>query len=198
MRFSAAELAEIRKAFRQRIATAPARKRAPRANRKREPSPKRKSEPKAAPVLVREPEYDDGDILTPGEMAELFAVSPRTVRLWADAGRLPSFRTVGGQRRSDGRTFGAPQVPDFVQGRRRAAPAPLQHTAHHPPATSRGQHLVRVLASNVNHEPSLRDVISARPTTSQGGSLHWWTTHPFWPTTTSPLVTPKRLLLACG
>jgi excisionase family DNA binding protein len=116
MRFSAAELAEIRKAFRQRIATAPARKRAPRANRKREPSPKRKSEPKAAPVLVREPEYDDGDILTPGEIAELFAVSPRTVRLWADAGRLPSFRTVGGQRRSDGRTFGAPQVPDFVQG----------------------------------------------------------------------------------
>jgi excisionase family DNA binding protein len=99
MRFSAAELAEIRKAFRQRIATAPARKRAPRANRKREPSPKRKSEPKAAPVLVREPEYDDGDILTPGEIAELFAVSPRTVRLWADAGRLPSFRTVGGQRR---------------------------------------------------------------------------------------------------
>jgi excisionase family DNA binding protein len=95
--FTAAELAEIRRAFRQRIATAPAPKRATRAKHKREP--KRKRVPKAAPVLVREPEYDDSDILTPGEVAELFAVSPRTIRLWADEGKLPSFRTVGGQRR---------------------------------------------------------------------------------------------------
>jgi excisionase family DNA binding protein len=99
MWFTAAELAEIRRAFRQRIATAPAPKRATRAKHKREPSPKRKREPKAAPVLVREPEYDDGEILTAGDVAELFAVSPRTIRRWADAGKLPSFRTVGGWRR---------------------------------------------------------------------------------------------------
>jgi excisionase family DNA binding protein len=50
-------------------------------------------------VLVREPDYDDAYILTPALVAELFAVSPRTVRRWADSGMLPSFRTVGGQRR---------------------------------------------------------------------------------------------------
>jgi excisionase family DNA binding protein len=44
-------------------------------------------------------DYDDTDILTPALVAELFAVSPRTVRRWADSGTLPSFRTVGGQRR---------------------------------------------------------------------------------------------------
>jgi excisionase family DNA binding protein len=50
-------------------------------------------------VLVREPDYDDTYILTPALVAELFAVSPRTVRRWADSGALPSFRTRGGQRR---------------------------------------------------------------------------------------------------
>jgi excisionase family DNA binding protein len=50
-------------------------------------------------VLVRELDYDDAYILTPALGAELFAVSPRTVRRWADSGRLPSFRTIGGQRR---------------------------------------------------------------------------------------------------
>jgi excisionase family DNA binding protein len=89
--FTAAELAEIRHAFRQRVATPPATMRVPR--------PKRERGPNAAPVLVREPEYDDSDILTPGDVAELFAVSPRTIRLWADTGKLPSFRMVGGQRR---------------------------------------------------------------------------------------------------
>jgi MerR family regulatory protein len=76
-------------------ATALAPKRATRPKQK-EPSPKRKRDPKVAPVLVRGPGYDDGEILTPGVVAELFAVTPRTIRRWADAGKLPSFRTVGG------------------------------------------------------------------------------------------------------
>jgi len=50
-------------------------------------------------VLVREPDYDDAEILTPAQVAELFDVTPRTIRRWADAGMLPVFRTVGGQRR---------------------------------------------------------------------------------------------------
>jgi len=50
-------------------------------------------------VLVREPDYDDTYILTPALVAELFAVTSRTVRRWTDAGMLPSFRTVGGHRR---------------------------------------------------------------------------------------------------
>jgi excisionase family DNA binding protein len=37
--------------------------------------------------------------MTPAEVAERFNVSTNTVAKWADDGRLPSFRTPGGQRR---------------------------------------------------------------------------------------------------
>ena len=97
MRFTAAELTEIRHAFRQRLAT----ERVP-----KKPA-RRKRKPKPPSVLVREPDYDDAYILTPALVAELFAVSPRTVRRWADLGTLPSFRTLGGQRRFSGERFGA-------------------------------------------------------------------------------------------
>src|SRR5215207_5905206 len=76
-------------AFRQRLAT----ERVP-----KKPA-RRKRKPKPPSVLVREPDYDDTYILTPALVAELFAVSPRTVRRWANSGALPSFRTVGGRRR---------------------------------------------------------------------------------------------------
>jgi excisionase family DNA binding protein len=89
MRFTEDELTEIRSAFRQRIKTEPSRKRP--ARRKRKPEP--------LPALVREPDYGDAEILTPAQVAEQFAVTSRTVRHWTDSGTLPSFRTVGGQRR---------------------------------------------------------------------------------------------------
>jgi excisionase family DNA binding protein len=89
MRFTTAELSEIRSAFRERIKPEPARKQPVR----------RKPKPEPLPVLVREPDYEDDMVLRPMEVAKLFDVTPRTVRRWADAGLLPSFRTVGGQRR---------------------------------------------------------------------------------------------------
>jgi excisionase family DNA binding protein len=83
MRFTEAELAEIRKAFRQRVATTPAIRR-------------RRSEPKPPPITppVREP--DDDAILGTRDVADLFGVRQRVVARWADAGKLPSFRTLGG------------------------------------------------------------------------------------------------------
>lgn len=41
---------------------------------------------------------EDG-LLTTGEVAMLFRVSHRAVRCWADAGKLPYIRTLGGHRR---------------------------------------------------------------------------------------------------
>jgi len=41
----------------------------------------------------------DGALLTPGEVAALFHVDPKTVTRWAKAGKLSSFRTLGGHRR---------------------------------------------------------------------------------------------------
>ena len=38
-------------------------------------------------------------LLTPGEVADMFRVDPKTVTRWAAAGRLHSIRTPGGHRR---------------------------------------------------------------------------------------------------
>jgi len=43
---------------------------------------------------------DDADrMLTPGQVAAMFAVNPKTVTRWAKAGKLHSIRTLGGHRR---------------------------------------------------------------------------------------------------
>lgn len=39
------------------------------------------------------------DLMTPAEVAALFRVDPKTVARWADSGKLPSIRTLGGHRR---------------------------------------------------------------------------------------------------
>lgn len=41
------------------------------------------------------------ELLTPGEVAQLFRVDPKTVSRWAKSGKLPSIRTLGGHRRYD-------------------------------------------------------------------------------------------------
>ncbi len=38
-------------------------------------------------------------LLTPGEVAELFRVNPKTVTRWARAGKITAMRTLGGHRR---------------------------------------------------------------------------------------------------
>jgi excisionase family DNA binding protein len=42
---------------------------------------------------------DTERLLTPGEVATLFRVDPKTVTRWASAGRIGSIRTPGGHRR---------------------------------------------------------------------------------------------------
>lgn len=42
---------------------------------------------------------DRDRLMTPGEVAELFRVDPRTVTRWASRGRIRSVRTIGNQRR---------------------------------------------------------------------------------------------------
>lgn len=38
-------------------------------------------------------------LMTPGEVARLFRVDPKTVTRWAASGRIPSIRTPGGHAR---------------------------------------------------------------------------------------------------
>jgi len=53
---------------------------------------------------------DEYALLTPGEVAVMFRVSPKTVTRWARAGKIPAIRTVGGHRR-----FRASDVRRFVE-----------------------------------------------------------------------------------
>lgn len=39
------------------------------------------------------------ELLTPGEVAQLFRVDPKTVARWAKDGKVPAVRTIGGHRR---------------------------------------------------------------------------------------------------
>jgi excisionase family DNA binding protein len=47
--------------------------------------------------MKRELEFDS--LLTPSEVARMFAVDPKTVTRWAKAGKLAQVRTLGGHRR---------------------------------------------------------------------------------------------------
>jgi excisionase family DNA binding protein len=42
---------------------------------------------------------EDATALSPGEVARLFGVTTKTVTRWAKAGKIESFRTLGGHRR---------------------------------------------------------------------------------------------------
>lgn len=39
------------------------------------------------------------ELLTPGQVAKLFGVDPKTVTRWASAGKLTALHTLGGHRR---------------------------------------------------------------------------------------------------
>ena len=55
----------------------------------------------------------DSPLLTPAEVAALFRVDPTTVTRWAQQGKLPSLRTLGGHRR-----YAAADIHAFLsQGR---------------------------------------------------------------------------------
>lgn len=54
---------------------------------------------------------DDVKLLTPGEVARLFRVDPKTVTRWAAAGRISCIRTPGGHRR-----FRESEVRALVEG----------------------------------------------------------------------------------
>lgn len=57
-------------------------------------------------------------LLTPGEVAALFRVDPKTVTRWAAAGRIGSIRTPGGHRR-----FRESEVRALLAGDGAAIPA---------------------------------------------------------------------------
>ncbi len=62
-----------------------------------------------------------GRLLTPGEVATLFRVDPKTVTRWAAAGRISSIRTPGGHRR-----FRESEVRALLRGGEATVATPAQ------------------------------------------------------------------------
>jgi excisionase family DNA binding protein len=72
-------------------------------------------------------------LLTPGEVATLFRVDPKTVTRWASAGRIGSIRTPGGHRR-----FRESEVRALLRGTDNADVAvPVQPTPATAPLAAR-------------------------------------------------------------
>ncbi len=65
-------------------------------------------------------------LLTPAEVAELFSVSVQTIANWAEAGKLVSVRTPGGQRR-----FSAIEVARLLTPLRDRRSRRYQHGIRH-------------------------------------------------------------------
>ncbi|TDC70082.1 BldC family transcriptional regulator [Actinomadura sp. GC306] len=63
------------------------------------------------PVIVDGWDFGAGQLLTPGDVATMFRVEPKTVTRWADGGKLASIRTLGGVRR-----FSRQQVEHLMFG----------------------------------------------------------------------------------
>lgn len=49
--------------------------------------------------MTTSPVSPEDQLLTPGEVANLFRVDAKTVTRWAQSGKLSSIRTLGGHRR---------------------------------------------------------------------------------------------------
>ena len=81
-------------------------------------------------------------LLTPGEVAALFRVDPKTVTRWAASGRITSIRTPGGHRR-----FRESEVRALLRGDSEPATASQGLVVLPPPVTAplgflRGQRLL--------------------------------------------------------
>jgi excisionase family DNA binding protein len=74
-------------------------------------------------IPSRAPQRDR--LLTPGEVATLFRVDPKTVTRWASAGRIGSIRTPGGHRR-----FRESEVRALLRGEETGVAVPTQPVAH--------------------------------------------------------------------
>ena len=62
-------------------------------------------------------EAASNELLTPGEVADLLGINPKTLSDWADRGKLPSIRTPGGYRR-----YKATEIGRFMSNRRGTRP----------------------------------------------------------------------------
>lgn len=86
--------------------------------------------PKEQHVEVLDVDPTDANYLRTGEVAQIFGVSERSVRQWADAGRLPCLRTPGGHR-----LFPKGAVMEALQGATGRAVVHVDLTAAAPAAT---------------------------------------------------------------
>jgi excisionase family DNA binding protein len=108
--FTADELAKNGRLFRAKLRQLREQEQGHKTSAPKPPAPKpphRKPPPRKRPAAARRrrdfkvfgPEPATNALLTPGDVARLLNVSPKTVSQWATDEGLPSFRTLGGHHR---------------------------------------------------------------------------------------------------
>lgn len=63
------------------------------------------------PTIIDGWDFGPDQLMTPGDVAKMFRVDPKTVVRWAEDGKLASIRTLGGVRR-----FSRQQVQHLLYG----------------------------------------------------------------------------------
>lgn len=96
---------------------------------------------------------DDAELLTPGAVAAVLFVDPKTVTRWARAGKIDSIRTPGGHRRYRRSDVEALRAGDPVLGGGAASTAPLPPAGTLPEDTSAPAPRARRLVPVTAHAP---------------------------------------------
>ena len=93
---------------------------------------------------MKENKIKDDRLLTRAEVAEIFQVSPSTVTRWAEAGKLPVVKTLGGHRRYEARTV-MEAAHNFIQQEELdKLEAVMQKTLIHVPTMYGDHHVLEV------------------------------------------------------
>jgi excisionase family DNA binding protein len=82
-------------------------------------------------IKIRNP---DEQLLTRAQVAEIFHVSPSTITRWAEAGKLPMVKTLGGHRRYETRVvmeLARQIIQEEVVMKKAVIPTPAMYADHH-------------------------------------------------------------------
>jgi hypothetical protein len=70
-----------------------------------------RNRPADRPTIIHGWDFGPGQLLSPGDVAAMFRVDPKTVTRWAEDGKLASIRTLEGVRR-----FSRQQIEHLMRG----------------------------------------------------------------------------------
>jgi excisionase family DNA binding protein len=103
-------------------------------------------------MLMKKTEVPDDRLLTRTEVAEIFQVAPSTVTRWAEEGKLPSVKTLGGHHR-----YEAKAVMELIQHLLKKEETDMENALLSVPAMYADHHVIAV-RNAIKAMPGVADV----------------------------------------